>query len=194
MILRKYGIELHSVSTNDLELIRKWRNEDFVRERMFFQNEISIEDQQEWFDQLDKSMIYLCIQYQNEYIGVINMKNIDWEKGTGEAGVFIGVQRFLNSYIPMLAVFCLMDTFFEDFKFSKITARVRVDNPEALNFNKQLGYKIDDIDNDTIKLSVDYPSYDKCKSKLNHFLSKINIGIDSHVFTAEEAGYLFIRN
>jgi RimJ/RimL family protein N-acetyltransferase len=194
MILRKYGIELHSVTINELELIRKWRNEDFVRERMFFQNEISFEDQQEWFVQLDKTMIYLCIQYQNEYIGLINMKNIDWENGTGEAGVFIGVKRFLNSYIPMLAVLCLMDTFFEDFKFSKITARVRVDNPKALDFNKELGYKIDEIDNDTIKLSVVYPSYYKCKSKLNHFLSKINRGADSHVFTDEEAGYLFNRN
>jgi UDP-4-amino-4,6-dideoxy-N-acetyl-beta-L-altrosamine N-acetyltransferase len=193
MILRKYGIELHSLTVNDLEMIRNWRNENFVRERMFFQEVISFEDQQKWFAQLDETMVYLCIQYQNKFIGLINVKNADWENGHGEAGIFIGVQHYLNSHIPMLAVLCLMDVFFEEFKFSKLIAHVRSDNKSALDFNKELGYTIDIIENDLIELSVDYPSYFKHKAKLNHLLTKLNKGKGNHSFSKEEMNYLFKR-
>jgi RimJ/RimL family protein N-acetyltransferase len=193
MILRKYGIELHSVTANDLEMIRNWRNESFVRERMFFQEEISIEEQQKWFAQLDETMVYLCIQYQNQFIGLINVKNADWENGLGEAGVFIGVQHYLNSHIPMLAILCLMDVFFEEFKFSKLIAHVRSDNKSALDFNKELGYTIEKIENDLIELSIDHPSYSMHKAKLIGFLAKLNKGSGIHSFTNEEMDYLFKR-
>jgi len=34
MILRKFGIQLHSLEHKDIQLTRTWRNADFVRKNM----------------------------------------------------------------------------------------------------------------------------------------------------------------
>ncbi len=193
MVLRKYGIELHSLAFKDLELVRAWRNDKFVRENMFFQEEISASDQENWFKQLDQSMVYLCIKNQGDCIGLINVKNIDSKKRTGEAGVFIGVQHYRNSHIPMLAIFCLMDVFFEEFAFTKLTAHIRSDNQNALDFNRELGYQINKEDGELTELFIDFPSYLQQKKKLNHLLMKLNKNKVSHTFSEEEKNYLFPR-
>lgn len=193
MILRKYGIELHSLTLNDLEMVRSWRNNDFVRGNMFYKDEISASDQQDWFAKLDQSMIYLCIRHQGEAIGLINVKNVDWEERTGEAGVFIGVPHYRNSHIPMLAVLCLMDVFFEEFNFAKLMANVRADNASALSFNLQLGYSILKTTEELIELHVDYPAYAAQRARLMKLLVKLNQNAGSHVFSDDEKNYLFPR-
>jgi RimJ/RimL family protein N-acetyltransferase len=193
MILRKYGIELHSLTQNDLEMVRSWRNDDFVRGNMFYKEEISASDQQDWFSKLDQTMIYLCIRYQGEAIGLINVKNVDWEERTGEAGIFIGVPHYRNSHIPMLAVLCLMDVFFEEFHFAKLLANVRADNASALNFNQQLGYSIHKTTEELIELQVDYTAYAAQRARLTKLLVKLNQNAAEHAFSDDEKNYLFPR-
>lgn len=193
MILRKYGIELHTLTLNDLEMVRSWRNDDFVRGNMFYKEEISASDQQDWFAKLDQTMIYLCIRYRGEAIGLINVKNVDWEERTGEAGIFIGVPHYRNSPIPMLAVLCLMDVFFEEFHFAKLMANVRADNASALHFNQQLGYSIFKTTEELIELQVDYPAYAAQRARLTKLLAKLNQNNGAHAFSDDEKNYLFPR-
>ena len=118
MILRKYGVELRSITSSDLEQVRLWRTDSFVQERMFFQDGITIEEQQAWFKSLKNSDVYLIIEYKQRGIGVINVKNIDFINLTGEAGIFIGDKEYRQSFVPMLAILCLMNTFFLEFYFT----------------------------------------------------------------------------
>jgi len=191
MILRKYGLELHSLTEEDTEKVRKWRNDDFVQERMLFQNEISSQDQKRWFARLDKSTIYLIIRYKQTKIGLINVKNIDWKNRTGEAGVFIGDSEYRNSIVPMLAIHCLMDTFFEEFCFSMLNAKVRCDNMSALQFNQDLGYQIDSKTENAFHLSIDKSTYLEKREKLSGILTKYSGDLQRHTFSQEEKDYLF---
>jgi RimJ/RimL family protein N-acetyltransferase len=192
VILRKYGIELHSLRSEDLEKVRLWRNDPFVRESMFFQEEISASDQQMWFSQMDASMVYFCINYQSECIGLMNVKNIDWKKRRGEAGIFIGIEKYRNSFLPMLAIFTLMDVFFEEFEFTQLMATVRSDNQNALEFNQALGYQIQKTEEDRIELVVDHTTYQHHKKKYASFLVKQNIERAFHTFSEEEKNYFFL--
>jgi RimJ/RimL family protein N-acetyltransferase len=142
MILKKYGIQLRSLTVNDLERVREWRNDPFVRERMFYQNEITAEDQERWFSNLDATSQYYLIFFEEIPIGVINVKEIDWIERTGEAGIFIGLEDYRNSFVSMLAIFCMMDAYFDAFGFTKLTAVLRADNSAAKQFNLDLGYQI----------------------------------------------------
>jgi len=193
MILRKYGVELHSLSGDDLELIRCWRNDDFVRERMLFQEEISSTDQKSWFAKLDRSMVYLLIIYREARIGLINVRNINWEERSGEAGILMGDESYRNSFVPMLAVFCLMDVFFKEFQFSQLTARVRKDNQNALNFNRDLGYRIQEEYPDHYLLTVSPEEYQKKKEQLKRVLAKFDFEKCENAFSQSESAYLFLR-
>ncbi len=154
MILRKYGVELVSITKIDLETIRVWRNDPAVSTRMFFQKNISTEKQQNWFNSLTNSDVYMMICYDNIQIGLIDVKNIDFENLTGEAGIFIGDKDYRQSYVPMLAILCMMHTFFLDFGFISLSAILRSDNKMALKFNLDLGYEIVSKSSDQINLKV----------------------------------------
>jgi len=193
MILRKFGIQLHSLEHKDIQLTRTWRNADFVRKNMIFDREITSEMQEVWYNNLQKTDVYLVINHQSSQIGVIHVKNIDWHTRTGEAGIFIGEQEYLNSYIPMLAVICLMDVFFNEFSFNGLKAKVKKGNKEALDFNYSLGYSLVHEAEEHYLLGVTNESYATARTNLSKVLNSFNKEIVNHTFTPEEKNYFFLR-
>lgn len=192
MILRKFGVQLHSLEHKDIQLTRRWRNADFVRKNMIFNQEITPEKQELWFKNLKDTDLYLVINYQSTQIGVIHVKNIDWTTRTGEAGIFIGEQEYLKSYIPMLAVICLMDVFFNEFSFSGLKAKVVKENKEALDFNFSLGYKIQKETEKYVQLEVTKELYDFARVSFSKVLNSFNKEQGKHSFSPEEEDYFFL--
>lgn len=194
MILRKYQIELRSLRENDLDEVLDWRNDAFVRNQMIFQNTISQEEHREWFATLNQHSLYLIIVYRGKKIGVINLKEIDWNTRSAEAGIFIGKANYRNTFIPMLAILCLMDVCFAQFEFKKMYAKVRKDNTSALTFNKDLGYSELEKFDDFIKLQVTAEHYWKERQKFTAFLEKYEAEGESEIIlTAEEQGLYLPR-
>jgi len=176
MRISNYGIELISMTESDLEMVRAWRNQPDVSDYMFYQEEITEEDQKKWFDSLTLSDAYLMIVTEGKKIGVINVKDIDWWNRTGEAGVFIGDQEYRNSPIAMQAVFALMDAFFFEFRFKALKATVRIDNENAIDFNEQLGYKILSKSGDKLNMEVYRSPYTEARTKFTIVLEKFCAG------------------
>lgn len=173
MKISNYGVELLSITESDLELVRNWRNQADVSDFMFFQEGISPEMQQKWFDSLDESSIYLMIQQEGVKIGVINLKEINWRTRVGEAGIFIGDSNYRNSAVAMQAVFAMMDAFFFEFNFTKLKAMVREDNDDGIDFNIQLGYRVDSKDNERVKLYIFKDLYEDARTKFLPVLGKM---------------------
>ncbi|MFT5780249.1 MAG: RimJ/RimL family protein N-acetyltransferase [Crocinitomicaceae bacterium] len=192
MIIRKYGIELRSLTVSDLEQVRGWRNDPFVRERMFFQDEITQEDQKRWFSQLDDSSQYYIIVFDEVPIGVINVKSIDWKLRTGEAGIFIGVEEYRNSFVSMLAILCMMDAYFDAFDFTKLTAIIRADNVSAKRFNLDLGYQIDHEDAERIGVHITPSAYKEKTQNGNLGTASLGKSPLETSLSAEES-HLFLR-
>ena len=55
MVIWKFGTELRKIEASDIETIRVWRNQLFVRKNMQFDGEISEIEQQQWYASLDKT-------------------------------------------------------------------------------------------------------------------------------------------
>lgn len=143
MRLKRYGIVLESLTADHLEMVRLWRNQDYIRERMQFQKRLTRVDQERWFKQLDPSTnIYWVIRYNDYPIGLIHIKDIDHQLLEGEAGIFIGEPSFLEMPQPMLAIIFMMELAFYAFGLKELKAKIHSDNVKAQRFNLELGYRL----------------------------------------------------
>lgn len=134
-------ILLKRISKKDNELLRTWRNSEFISNKMFFQKKISKEMQTEWFESLSsENDFYFLIQYQQENIGLINLKNIDWKQKEGEAGLYIAIEKYRNSPLAIYASMAFLTYFFEEKGLDNIFAKVRKDNLSTIQYNKDLGF------------------------------------------------------
>jgi RimJ/RimL family protein N-acetyltransferase len=174
MQIEAYGLQLYSLQKEDAELVRLWRNLPSVRERMFFKEYITEAMQSQWFDTLGGNNIYLMISYKNEKIGVVNVKDIDWDLKTGEAGIFLGAVNYNKSEVPMLAIIAMMDTFFDQYQFNFLRAKIQKNNEKALFLNQSLGYQIVSEDTDCYHLQVSSANYKRAIVPFRKVLKKIS--------------------
>ena len=146
-----------------------------------------------WYSNLSASEIYLMISDGQRQLGVIHVKDIDWDQRIGEAGIFIGELDYHKTYLPMLAIIGLMDTFFDDLSFSALKATVIRKNEEALNFNRMLGYTIETERANDLTLIVTKKSYQKARVGLDKLVHPFRQEPQIMTLTMEEKS-LFILN
>jgi RimJ/RimL family protein N-acetyltransferase len=141
MIIRKYGIELHRLTQEDIELVRIKRNSDAIRQHMFYREIITPEAQKQWFASIRNIYnYYFVIQYKGRKIGLIHGKNIDYEKRTSEGGIFIWDEEHLMSFVPALASITMIEVTFNILSLEATFAEVLSTNTRSKVYNRQLGY------------------------------------------------------
>lgn len=144
MIVEQYGLKYTRISHSDLEIVRYWRNQSYIRDTMQFKEYITPKMQENWFKSIDnRHNYYFMIHYQNQKIGLINCKSVSSDSDISEGGIFIWQKDFWNTSIPAYASLSMLQAVFEVFKSgSGSLATISVNNKKALNFNKMLGYEI----------------------------------------------------
>ena len=91
MILTGFGVVLKRITKEDIEQIRRWRNQDFVRDQMFHTELITETQQDAWFESVNNCFNYYFVIHVNELpIGVIYAKQVNPKTLAGEGGIFIG--------------------------------------------------------------------------------------------------------
>jgi RimJ/RimL family protein N-acetyltransferase len=144
----KHSITLEPLEYYHLEQLRKWRNSEFVRKYMLYQEHISETQQREWFDTLkDNNKFYFMIFDEHGAYGCCNLNLSIDESGDcyAEGGVFASDEGKLNSLTPIKAICALYKWGFSSCRVSYIKARIRNDNKRAIRFNRGLGFIVDNI-------------------------------------------------
>ncbi|GAB4202158.1 MAG: hypothetical protein Fur0023_07660 [Bacteroidia bacterium] len=160
MIVKQYGLTYIRVREEDIELIRYWRNRDFIRHTMQFQEYITPSMQKQWFQKINnKYNYYFLIEYDNKKIGLINCKDTDANR-VAEGGIFLWEKEYWNTPIPAFASLTMLQAIFEEFE-SGDTSIITVlkDNLHALKFNQYLGYSIFYETEKTYKLRLTKDDY-----------------------------------
>jgi RimJ/RimL family protein N-acetyltransferase len=143
MRLIRYGIQLEALRSDHLEMVRLWRNQDYVRNNMQFNELLSRSDQRQWFAKLDpEKNLYWVIRTNDYPIGLIHVKNIDLDNCTGEAGIFIGEPSYLEMPQPMLAILFMMELSYFVVGLKELKAKIKSGNSHAIRFNEKLGYRL----------------------------------------------------
>ncbi len=143
MKLFRYGIELERLGSDDIEMVREWRNADRVRLNMAYQQLITTDEQKAWFETINNANNnYLIIKYKGEKIGLLNDKNINWEERTSESGLFIGKPEYYATFVPLLVSVAGIQATFGVMGWNRHYARILKHNTQAINFNQMLGYQL----------------------------------------------------
>lgn len=142
--ISKYGITLRSLSHSKIELVRHWRNHPSINQYMEYRGHITPEMQEAWFQKISASDtdFYFIIEYQGRDIGLINIKDISYEKKCGEPGIFVWDSDALNTGVSFLAVFALDDFCMETLGLETVYCHILRSNKRAIRFNKYLGYQL----------------------------------------------------
>lgn len=151
MIIKRYDIKFTSLREEDIELVRKWRNDPIVYEYMEFRDHITPEMQLDWFRKVDNDRnMYFIIEYDGKKIGLINGKNMDWESKSMEGGIFIWDQDYMNTQVPITCSM-IMAELGVIIGGLKTYAHILKDNERAKRFNRMVGFEIaegqDDVEN-----------------------------------------------
>lgn len=138
--MKGFGIYLEPLSEANLELVRQWRNSVAIAQYMEYQKQISSEAQIAWFRSLQLAY-YFVIYAANSPCGLIDLKHINLETKSAEAGLFIGDARFLGTGIALGASILVLDFAFDELHLETINAKMHQDNLEAKQYNQLLGFQ-----------------------------------------------------
>ena len=141
-VLENYDVKLSRLSEDKIEQVRNWRNDFKVSQFMEFQKYITPEMQKIWYDSINNDLnLYYIISYKNHDVGLINVKDIDYDKNSGEGGVFIYDERYLNSDISYRAHMCLFDYVFFELGLTEIHSHIRSFNKRAIRLTVYMGFR-----------------------------------------------------
>lgn len=160
------NICLINLSINDIDSLRLLRNE--YKNFLINKEEIDFESQKEWYNNINtKENIYFKILKNNEHVGFIFVKNINFNDKSFETGLFISKKFKKHSSIG-IASLMLSYYFFVIKDFKKAIAFVHKNNDEAIAFNSGLMFE-------KIKLIDDFYEFHCKKESFLSFLEKLKL-------------------
>ncbi len=180
LTIKQYGVTLKRITSNDIELLRYWRNQQSVKMYMDYRENITPEMQKKWFESVDnKFNYYFIIEFEGKQVGLINAKNFSYENGFGEGGIFIWDADYINSFAAVFSTLALLNFVFYKVKLCNLShARILKDNDRAIHYNQLIGYKLtsgqENEYNQLYTLSLD--DYIKNGGKLNKAAEMLNGG------------------
>jgi len=143
MTYENYGIQFRRLTSDFAELVRFWRNHYSINQYMEIRDHISEEDQKKWFEKtLHPSYLNLLILINGDPAGLLNGKEIDFENGTLESGIFFWAKQYHKTDIPVRTVYAAGEMTFDFCGMKEIYAKILSDNEQAIVFNKFIGYEM----------------------------------------------------
>ena len=142
------GLVVERLKEKDIELVRQWRNSDTIRKNMLYQKIITPEEQLAWFQSINNfNNFYFIIEYKGRRVGLVNVKDVNWDERSGEAGIFMNERDLSALLIPVVGTVAINELISSVFGIKKLYAKVRKENKAMQRLNTLFGYKkVTDID------------------------------------------------
>ena len=130
------------ITADEMDMVREWRNSEFVRQWMYQDHIISKDEHRAYFNKLksDTSNIYYLLQHKNgEYIGVVGINKIDKNNRNAYFALYsnpnskvVGIGRILDKTALEIA--------FKYLKLHSFRLEVIEDNYPVINLHKKYGF------------------------------------------------------
>lgn len=144
LTIEGYRVTQTRLQEEDIELVRQWRLDPRVRPHMLYQGDISTERQRDWFRSVDnRDNYYWVVHYEGRKIGLNSIKDIDWEKRTGQGGLFLVPDEVRQSLVVFRVAIPPLIWLFEAMGLESVHAVIRADNRRAIRYNLALGHTFD---------------------------------------------------
>lgn len=184
--MNKDVIFFEKLSDKYILQLREYRNSEFVKNNMIFDEYISVEDQLKWWGQQkinNKSQFFL-IFLNSEPCGLLSFTNIDLTTRKAEFGLFLFEEKYSNIGISLFAEYFSINYMFDNLDLNKIYLNVIDFNKKTISLHKNFGFSIDAILRDDIlknnqycnrvQMSLLKKEWVNKKNSIDSFLKKIN--------------------
>ena len=170
-----HNAKIRVITIEDIQLLRFWRNLDYVRSNMVNNDLIKYDSQLQWFKSIHpKEQRHFIYSLSERDIGSVNISKIDHKFGTFEVGILCGDQAFLSHWINIWACIKIYDFAFKDLGLNSASARILRSNEPAISLNQSLGYQLEcrlesQIDCYTLSSATYFEASKKIKWYLRNF-------------------------
>ena len=123
--------------------LRTWRNEPFVRERMFNSEVISEENHNEFLRVLalnDTKKIFVCF-LNNEVVGVVQL-SINTDKV--DFGYYVVNEKYLNSSFGVIMEYFSLEYSFNVLQLEEFICKTLLDNKKVWKLHTKFGFESED--------------------------------------------------
>lgn len=151
---KDFDVYLRPINDSDSACIIKWRNSLSVKKYFIYQDDLTLESQKKWIRTKVASgevIQFMIINiFDDQPIGSIYLRNIDYKNNKAEFGIFIGDVSQRGKGFGVQATKLLIRYAFLEKKLHRIYLRVFSDNLNAISSYKKIGFKyegesIDDV-------------------------------------------------
>jgi UDP-4-amino-4,6-dideoxy-N-acetyl-beta-L-altrosamine N-acetyltransferase len=134
---------LRPLSSDNLELVRAWRNSPAVAQYMYTADLISAEQQQAWYARLsqDPTVQYWLIYYQDRPVGVTNLYAISQRNRSCYWAFYLGDENLHGSGIGAKVELAVLEYVFEELKLNKLACEVFVTNEKVVAMHEKFGFR-----------------------------------------------------
>jgi len=134
---------LRPLGSDDLELVRTWRNSPAVAQYMYTADPISSEQQQAWYARIsqDASVQYWLIYYQDRPVGVANLYAISSRNRSCYWAFYLGEENLHGSGIGAKVELAVLEYVFEKLKMNKLSCEVFVTNEKVVTMHEKFGFR-----------------------------------------------------
>ncbi|MEK4424138.1 UDP-4-amino-4,6-dideoxy-N-acetyl-beta-L-altrosamine N-acetyltransferase [Solibacillus sp. FSL K6-1523] len=149
--------KLRNITLDDVKRIFDWRNQLFIRSKMFNSEEIIWEEHLEWYNSLPNKSDRIAKVFSCNRVdyGVLNVSIINKESGVCEWGFYIGDEHAPKG-TGLLLGYTSLNYIFVDLELRKICAQVIESNEISQRFHEKLGFNLDGILRKHIKRDKHY--------------------------------------
>ncbi|OQA16771.1 MAG: hypothetical protein BWY64_02453 [bacterium ADurb.Bin363] len=154
--LKSGDVHFHNILDLDAEYIsnlRNWRNQDFVREKMFNQGLISEDEHGKFIEHLreiSEKRLYICFIGEKAF-GVLDY-NLFINNNSLEFGYYLIEQGYTNSGLGIVMEYALLNHAFYDLNVHKVFCRTLSNNEKVISLHKNFGFLTEGVMKQHIKM------------------------------------------
>lgn len=141
--LKGTDIYLRPMEESDTDLIVKWRNTDFVRGNFIYQKEFTKQGHLNWIETMvntGRVIQYIICTKDDVPVGSVYLRDIDYEHGKAEYGIFIGEKEALSKGYGTQAAELMIEYAFQVLGLHKLMLRVLAQNQRARRSYEKAGF------------------------------------------------------
>jgi len=142
------NIVLEEIDRENINILRKWRNEPKVRKYFRAHKDISEDMQSEWYSSIGNNshpnhvyfQIMLCEHTATikNIVGVCNLSYIDWHIRSAEAAIYVAKSSGKGIGTEALQLMCRYG--FDELNLHKIWCEIFDNNQKSLHLFKKIGF------------------------------------------------------
>lgn len=152
-----HRVELIDINETHLDKVLEWRNQSFIRQMMYNDKVITMDEHKNWYKRICKSnnsqtKVFL---FNGLPYGIVNITNIDTKNNRCNWGFYVGEKESPRGTGTLMGKLAL-DYMFNEMRIRKVCAEVLSFNQKSINFHLKLGFEQEGILKEHVRKSEKY--------------------------------------